>query len=72
MSNRRCLMVSILAGSLLAGSAGTAFAEMPSPGPEFGAHVSGMAPEHPQHHGSMFGACVSAMARGDVCSHHDH
>ncbi|KZK16593.1 hypothetical protein A3962_14655 [Meiothermus taiwanensis] len=45
--------------------------DMPSPGggPDFGKHVSGMAPEHPREHGAQFGACVSSMARGEGCVH---
>jgi len=68
MRLRRYLIVSILAGSLVVGSAGAAFADMPSPGP-FGKHISAMAPEHPQDHGAEFGACVSTMARGGNCNH---
>jgi hypothetical protein len=36
----------------------------------FGQHVAGMAPEHPQMHGALFGACVSTMAQGGDCPHH--
>ena len=41
-------------------------------GRQFGAHVSGMAPEHPREHGRGFGDCVSELAVTGVCSHHDH
>jgi hypothetical protein len=46
-------------------------AEAPRPGggPEFGRHVSGMAPEHPREHGKMFGECMSTMAKGEECPH---
>jgi hypothetical protein len=41
----------------------------PGGGPEFGSHVSDMAPDHPLDHGGRhFGACVSGMARGQ-CPH---
>ena len=71
MHYRRLLVVSVMVGSLLAGSAGAALAVEVVPGPGFGAHISEMAPDHPREHGRMFGACVSAMARGEACSHHN-
>jgi hypothetical protein len=43
----------------------------PGGGPAFGQHVSGMAPEHPKEHGRLFGECVSAMAQGAECDHHE-
>jgi hypothetical protein len=69
MRFRRLLVVSIMVGSLVAGSAGTALAAEATPGPGFGKHVSEMVPEHPRDHGRTFGECVSAMARGGVCDH---
>lgn len=39
----------------------------PTPGPEFGKHVSSMAPEYPIMHGRMFGKMISSMARGMPC-----
>jgi hypothetical protein len=43
----------------------------PGGGPAFGQHVSGMAPDHPKEHGRLFGECVSAMAQGAECDHHE-
>jgi hypothetical protein len=40
-------------------------------GRQFGQHVSGMAPEHPRLHGSLFGECVSELAITGDCPHHD-
>ena len=42
----------------------------PGGGNAFGAHVSGMAPEHPKELGGEFGKCVSTMARTGTCPHH--
>lgn len=40
-------------------------------GRQLGAHVSGMAPEHPILHGALFGECVSELATTDECHHFD-
>jgi len=53
---------------------GTSNGRAPTWGPQFGAHVSDMTPEHPRDHGVMFGECVStmaveAMAMGDDTMH---
>lgn len=51
------------------GGAGIATAAEPVGGPGFGQHVAAVAPEHPIQCGAGFGACVSAMARGESCPH---
>ena len=66
---RKFLVVAALAGSLLGIGAVPALADGITPSPDFGQHVSDMAPEHAQTHGVAFGACVSAMARGASCPH---
>lgn len=68
---RKLLVGTLLGLTLPLALVGVASA-LPAPGggAEFGQHVAAMAPEHPREHGSKFGACVSQMARGEVCSHH--
>lgn len=39
--------------------------ECPEPGPDFGAHIAEMTPDHALEHGADFGGMVSAMARGE-------
>lgn len=69
---RKLLLGMTLSVALAAASAVPALAADPSPGggPAFGRHIASMAPEHPRDGGATFGACVSAMARGEVCPHH--
>jgi len=66
---RRFIVVAALAGSLLGIGAAPAIADDVTPSPDFGQHVSDMAPEHAQADGAEFAACVSAMARGADCPH---
>jgi hypothetical protein len=61
----------ILALMLGTASAAVASSVGPGEGPEFGTHVSDMAPAHPLMHGRRFGECVSGMARGQ-CPHDHH
>lgn len=66
------LLVAIISVVALASiPAGTAFAAEPSPGhgPAFGHHAASMAREHARDGGQHFGACISAMARGETCPH---
>lgn len=70
MSFRRLLVVSMVGGLLLMGGAGGPQAHEMMSGPGFGTHVSEMAPDHPRADGAEFGACVSAMARGESCLPH--
>ena len=65
---RRLIIALAVAGAFVAWTAPAA--AHVGPGPEFGAHVSQMAPEHAIAHGSMFGQCVATMARG-TCPHHE-
>jgi hypothetical protein len=67
---RRSLLSTALAAALLLSAAPAALASpvQPGNGPEFGAHVSSKAPEHPIKCTRMFGECVSGMARGE-CPH---
>jgi hypothetical protein len=65
---RRLIITLGVVGAMLAWTAPVA--AHVSPGPGFGAHVSEMAPQHAIAHGSMFGQCVAAMARG-ACPHHE-
>ena len=69
MNTRVFAVIVILAGF---GLMGALAGEMPRPGngPEFGQHVSSMAPEHAREHGAHFGGSVSDMARGKDCGHH--
>jgi len=66
---RRFIVVAALAGSLLGIGAAPAIADDVTPSPDFGQHVSDMAPEHALADGAEFGVCVSAMARGADCPH---
>lgn len=66
---RRFIVVAAVAGSLLGIGAAPALADEVTPSPDFGQHVSEMAPENAQADGDAFGACVSAMARGAGCPH---
>lgn len=66
---RRFIVAATIVGSLLGIGAGPALADEVTPSPEFGQHVSDMAPNHPQADGAAFGACVSAMATGADCPH---
>jgi hypothetical protein len=67
---RRLSGGAIVTLALMLSTAPAAVASSASPGggPEFGRHVSEMAPEHPLKHGRHFGECVSGMARGQ-CPH---
>jgi hypothetical protein len=67
---RRMLAGATVVSALLLGAAPAAMASSAGPGegPEFGTHVSDMAPAHPLLHGRHFGECVSGMAQGQ-CPH---
>lgn len=65
----KSIVVAALAGSLLGIGAAPVLADEVTPAPDFGQHVSDMAPEHAQADGAVFGACVSAMALGAGCPH---
>jgi|DewCreStandDraft_5_1066085.scaffolds.fasta_scaffold00228_39 hypothetical protein len=72
MPMRILVLPALVAALALAGASPLkAQPAMPAPGggPTFGHHVAHMAPEHATEHGAMFGACVSAMARGGDCPH---
>lgn len=64
---RRLMAALALVAPLLASAAPVAAHVVP--GPEFGAHVSEMAPEHAVAHGSMFGDCIATMATTSTCPH---
>lgn len=68
---RKVLTAMTVSAALAAAWAGPALAADPSPGagPAFGRHIASMAPEHPREGNAAFGACVSAMARGQACPH---
>jgi len=69
---KRLVVLSItIAGALAPLGAQAMDHPAPGGGPAFGQHVASMAPEHPREHGRMFGECVSAMARGEDCPHHE-
>ena len=69
---RKGLVAALVALAVAVYGSGVAGAEEVAPGGgnTFGAHVTVMAPEHPQDHGAMFGECVSAMATDATCPHH--
>lgn len=71
MLKRRLMIPAFVAGSLVLGAGGTAWADHPAPGSEFGEHVAEMAQEQAADEGADFGACVSAMATGAGCPHHE-
>jgi hypothetical protein len=68
---RRVVGVAVMTVGLVLGVAAPGVAQdvAPGGGNDFGQHVADMAPEHAIAHGADFGACVSAMARGQECRH---
>ena len=69
---KRGLLGAVLGAALSVLAVGTAMAApAPGGGPEFGQHVSDMAPSHPVDHGLGFGRCVSELASAGTCSHHE-
>lgn len=69
---KRLLVFSVVAiGALVPFTAQAMDHPEPGGGPAFGQHIASMAPEHPRAHGRMFGECVSSMARGEGCAHHE-